>query len=373
VTIVVQGSAIVLLPPPDYGLFALFSLVLGLGTTAVYSLLSEAWSKGSSSGQDWPSYSTMLVCISTSAAIPVLCIAVFTSSWDVVFGMIIAIPASIYRVGARYFSIASADRSAIALPDLIALVVLLVSVAVQLLWLHPMLALSCGWGLAAVAAALCSRPPRMIGGRMLGTWYREHWPHARVLVADSVLLESGSSLVPMTLTPFMGLEQFGVYRSISSAAVPVRLIINPLRPNIAGMTSGALLSARVVLLVAAMGAVSGTAVWLLLVLLRTQSYIQGSTLFALSGYALPAALYVGVNFISTFYSLALRTHVDGPALIVNRTVVLAFAIVVPIGGFFCFGLGGAVWGYVAVTSIALAAALLTLRRSRPRHDVSERS
>lgn len=363
-TLLVQVTAIVVLSPHAYGAFALMYMGLGLGSAVVYSVVAEAWARGSVSADDWGSYSGALLGVSGVAAIFVLLIGGVIGAPIIGAVSGLAVAMTLYRTGARFFVLAVDPGARVNAPDLVAAAVFVVAMPLGWFALDSITALVVSWSLAAVAAAVMSVHPRWAMWHTLPRWVRERGGSARALIADSALLELGSTGVPLLLTPFMGLAQFGTYRSVTSAAVPVRLLVNPLRPNISRLPVSRLLSTRLLLAIGAISVMLGSLVGFGLHTISTLDLIPSSTLNGLALYSLPVGMFVATNFASTVFYVSLRTKASSRMLVFYRCIQLAATVVASVGGFIIWGLGGAVWGYFAVSACMLTVSIAILKLSR---------
>lgn len=349
VTISLQGAAILTLPPEGYGLFASFYIVLGIGSAAVYSLVSEPWVLERQK-DGWASYSTALASLACAMMVPVGAIAVVAG--QVTLGVLVgvAVFASIWRLGARFHAVAEGEMPRVVRADLLGTTAFVVAYIGLLAVLPSLYALAVAWAASAIVMVLFSqrfvfRPRRF----PLPRWLRRHWPAARHLAADSALLEAGSAGTLVILAPLLGLAGFGVYRSISSTGLPVRLILNPLRPNIAGAQLPTLRRPAAAIGVATIGLLLGGACWTVLACLGEVPALAGSTIVALSEFKLAAAIFVATAFIETYYYLCIRVKFTGTPLLVYRLIQLVLALALPIAGFVLGGLSGAIWGFVSMT------------------------
>lgn len=374
-TVAVQGLAILALPPSQYGVFAMYYLALALGTTVCFSVLSEAWSRTTQDQgilESWPRYCTMLTAICLATLIPVVVIAQFVGTWLIATLLGGAVAFSTYRTGARFYSAATGHNRLVGPADVaggISVICLYFSFHVVL---SPFEALSLAWFVSSVVVALMSERPRYESGYRPSHWIRDHWNAIRILMADSVLLDLGGVGVPFLLSPLLGIADFGVYRSVSSTAMPVRLTWNPLRPFISRRPLLSLATARLSILLAGGALFMGAATFIGLFTIHSAGLFSSGVILSLSSFALPVSLFVGFNFVSMFYYLLMRTHARGRRLMLYRVVQLLGAISFPLLGYYLSGLKGAIWGYAlnAVFVCLLSAALViyevnTERARRP--------
>lgn len=362
-SVLVQGVAISFLTPYEYGIFALCYIVLALGSTVVYSVICEPWSSAHPNQSDWPDYSMALTAIAALSILPSAVVGALVGELGVALLLGVAAAGTIYRVGARYFAVFVGERRYVAPADNVGVLVL----CLGWLLLYPLTpslySLSSSWALAAlVSAGLSKRPSFGKYHLILGKWIRGRWDAMRFLVLDSVLLEAGATGVPLVMTPTMGLAQFGVYRSVSSAAVPVRMILNPIRPNLARRPVRDIVGVRVGMMVFALGIALAGVVYSALRLVVGWGPLEGTALRMLGEYSLPVGIFVFSNTVGTFFYLALRQKMAGRVLMRYRVVQLVLALALPVGGYLLRGLGGAIWGYVSV-SVLMAGICWAMLRS----------
>ncbi|GHD41724.1 hypothetical protein D9V29_01745 [Mycetocola manganoxydans] len=351
-TVAIQGIAIVTLSPADYGQFSLFYLVFALASSVIYSVVSEAWARNSRLGRPlapWRRYCTSLTLVAlltlpVSAAffvfgIPILLTAAFAGS----------VAISSFRVGARYYSSANARHRFVGGGDLAGAIAMILGFALFQAFLPALDSVALAWLVSSFCAVLLGERPRFEWSFGLRKWVSAHRASIRSLLADSVMLDAGSIGVPLLLAPLLGVANFGVYRSISSAALPVRLALNPLRPLLARMPLEFFAAARIFWAVLTGAIALGLATYLGLWLITAQGWFSTSVLSDLAAYALPTSIFVGTNLIGMFYYLVSRTHLPGRRLLQYRATQLLGAIVLPIAGYLVGGLTGAIWGFTLIS------------------------
>jgi len=358
----IQAAAILVLTPERYGVFALFYVVVGSGTALVYAVVCDPWGRLDGARAAWNEFSSVLALASILTVAPVLIIGsiVGHSALAVVFA--IAICSTVYRSGARYYSVVTGRYRFVALADTLSVFGFWAALVPLLTCTESLDALAFSWMLSALLGLVCSEKVRSWPSRTaIVSWFREHWSKMKSYLLDTAMLETGSTGVPLALSPIMGLSEFGIYRSVSSAAVPVRMILNPLRPDIAGKTLDALRQWRTIAGVCGSGVMVGMGVYALLRLFRASDVMPSSALASLSLFAFPVALYVALNFAEMFFYLVLRAKLGGKRLILYRAIQVASMVVFPAGGFAIFGLAGAVWGYALLHAITLMVLLILVR------------
>jgi len=365
----VQVFALVTLAPTDFGLFSIQYLLFALGSSLSLSLISEAWLRADLRGggrAEWRDYSSASLYLAGAAGLVTIVLSLLVEPLRPVAWLGgVAVAAAVYRSAARYYSVRMGQTRGILAGDIAGLVlavlvwVVLFSAGVRELWMMTLV-----WAASALAAAVLSKRPSLLKPGSLAVWGRRHGPQIRPLLRDSLLMDAGSIGTPYLLAPALGLASFGIYRAISNVAAPVRLVLNPIRPQLASAPIGTQRSVKRVTLVAAGSVLFGGAAYLGLLLVGVIPVNLGS-LSQIVDFAIPAAVFVTANFLGHYFYIVARSHVTGARLLTGRIVQTGLAIVVPIGGMLVAGLTGAIWGYAGCTAVsALVWMALVLRPSR---------
>jgi hypothetical protein len=371
--VAVQGIAVLALSATDYGVFALYYLVFALASSGVFSILSEAWSRTQglpNVRNGWGEYCTMLVFLSLVIVIPVLVIAQFVGRPWIAATMCAAIAFATYRLGARFYAAATGNNRLVGPADLMSGLVMVGAYFSVALVLPPLEAVSLAWCLSGAVAVVMSMRPQFQRGFRPTHWIREHRNAIQILLADSILLDLGSVGVPLAMAPMLGAAKFGVYRSVSSAAIPVRLILNPLRPFMGRRPPEFFLRGRVFLAAFSAALVMGGTIFLGLTAVRWGSWFSSGVISELSSFAVQTGIFVAFNFLGMFYYLVARTHLRARRLLTYRIVQLAGAVTFPVLGLVLWGLAGAIWGFAA-NAVFLCIFLILLLRTEgfsPEHE-----
>ena len=352
--LVVQVLALVTLAPADFGSFSIQYLLFAFASSLSLSLISEAWLrvdlKGGGRG-DWAEYSSATLYLSLAAGVATVVISLLVEPLRPIAWIgAVAVATSTYRASARYYAVRMQEHRNILSGDAVGLVV---SLAVWGAGLatgnHGLVMMTLAWAAGALASALLSKWPRLRAPRSLGEWGRKHSAQIRPLLRDSLLMDAGSIGTPYLLAPVLGLANFGVYRAISNVAAPVRLVLNPIRPQLAAAPIHRQRSAGRVSAVVAASVLFGVAAWVVLLLVGVLDLQLGS-LTEIVVFAVPAAVFVAANFLGHYFYIVARAHLDGRQLLVGRVAQTLLAIVVPIVGVILWGLPGAIWGYAGCTA-----------------------
>lgn len=360
---VVPIGALLLLQPVDYGLFSVPYLVYAFGVSLQYSIVSEAWARSRVRGGDatWGEYSSALAVLSVAvgAFAGVLCVAIPELRVAVV-PMIVAVLFAVYHSGARYHRLANGSLRRAVLSDVAGLAGLAIGL-VGFSWLPSVAWVAVTWLLGGAAAIAVLGLPRFGRGTGLVAWSRRNHAVIRPLLTDSLLMDAGAIGTPFLLAGFMGARDFGVYRAVANVAMPVRLIVEPLRPALGRLAPERLFSFRVTGVLLATGVALSAACYVVLVVVIPWLGIELGTLSALVPYALPASLFVAGNLYGSVYYIICRTNSPHRRIMVGRISQTVLVIALPVLGFVIAGLAGAIWGF-AVSSLISSAVWFTLAR-----------
>lgn len=364
-------AALLLLTPLEYGVFSASYLVFAFGVSLQYSVVSEAWARKRNYLEDeseWTSYSSALTVLSVLVGCLLVVLTVFFSTWAFELAILsVAAFAGTYRSGSRYFIVAHSQLRRAALADVIAIITFGLTFA--LLWLTPtFFQLSISWALANLVAVLVIRKPKFVFADP-PNWIRQRWVDIKPLLMDSLLLDFSAIAVPYLLIGRLGLSDFGVYRGISSAAVPVRLVVDPLRPALGRVTPRAMLSIRWMALWIISGTLLGIMVAWGLGYLHGIPALHGSIVSVLYRYSVQAGIYTTLSFLTVVFYIVARTHASGRAVVVARILQTIAVVVLPLLGAYLYGLSEAIWAYVWSTFasfvIWFVVIVLAQRKTKP--------
>jgi hypothetical protein len=363
-------AAIVLLVPLEYGVFSAAYLVFALGISLQYSVVSEAWARRSllqAEGPEWNPYSSVLIGLSTIVGCLLLILSAVLQTW-VLELLVLAVgsAAGTFRSGSRYFMVAHSQFSRATLADAIGIIAFgLTFIASNSLSVFLQLAIS--WAIANIAASLILRRPSFFL-RELHAWFAHRWRDIRPLVIDSLLLDISAIAVPYLLIGRLGLGDFGIYRAIASAAVPVRLIMDPLRPALGRVRPQEVLRIQSLALWVSIATSLGILVSVGLNLVGDVSALQGNTIAALKPYSVQAGLYTSFSLLTMVFYIVARTHANEKILISARLVQTLTAIAFPLFGAYFYGLPEAIWAYVWATLGGLVAWLVAVIVAASKED-----
>ena len=324
-------------------------LVYAAGSSAVYSVIADAWTRAwQARGRrsDWRHYSSALVVFSLGfgvAAIPVGLLAGLGVG-DALLSAV-AVTALVFRTGSRYYEARIGEWRLVIQGDVanLALAGASLALTLRLDW-DPVTIVLAVWAVGSVAGLVVSKRMVWVSSRPLRRWCVLHRREIRSLLADSFLLDVGAVGTPYAVAPLLGLANFGVYRAVSNVATPVQLILNPLRPLLAGTSKPRLLSLRVLAPMALLLTMAGMACYVILMWIPSLPVRLG-VLSDLSQVAIPASLFVPANGLSFYLYLVARTYADPRRLFQARMTQTALAILCPVMSALGGGLQGAVWGF----------------------------
>lgn len=366
-TLAIQLVALVSLSPVLFGAFSIQYLFFALSLSVALSFVSEPWLRvelRSGAETDWRLYSSVVFYYAVVAGLGVLVLSLIVEPLrDVAVLGAVAVAASAYRACARYYSLRRGDYRGVLPGDVGGLIALVVGVVILIVLntggLVPVVGV---WALGALVSAVLSRPPKLGPPSVLAVWTRKHRSEIGILLRDSLLMDLGAIGTPYALAPLMGLADFGIYRAVSNIAAPVRLVLTPLRVQIAARPVAFHRATRMIVVVVGASLLFGVAAYAALLILGALGFELGA-LAGLVPYALPAALFVGAGFAGNYFYIVARSTATGRRLMVGRIIQTVLAVGMPVAGILLFGLLGAIWA-VSLSSAASAVAwgILALRR-----------
>lgn len=355
-TLVFQLLAMLSLQPQAYGAFSAVYLFGSLFFSVQLSMVCEAWTRSErfyGIKKTWEEYSAASLWISLiAAALGALMSLLFEELRVFSIFVAFAIGCSVFRAGARFFSMRKGEWRYVVFGDVSSALISLIGVAAIFVTdIEDLVIVLITWTSTGVVAVALSRKPSMTSPTQLVVWVKSQRKAIRPLLRDSVVMDVSAIGTPYALMPFLGLVNFGIYRAVSSVAAPVRLIINPLRPQIANMSRKYMSSRGMLLGMGALALLFGAASWMGLLVVRRSSLSLG-TLGAVSEYAVPTALFVMANFLGHTYYLFARQVSSSRAMLNARIVQTVLTTVGPLTGVFSFGINGAIWGFATMNLVS---------------------
>ncbi len=369
-----QVVALLLLSPAQFAVFSLLFVALGLVQSAQNSLVVDPWLRRDIHESVLPVMPVVwaaVVLAGVAASIPVaLSFVEPTDFWLSAAGLLLAQT----RNSLRLIAVASSWRAPLT-SDCI-FVVGLASVLAGtswngLTWSDLWLGIVLGSALGTAPWITHVRSAPLVPWR----WFAERRRDIASLWLESTILDFGVAGPPLAFAKFMAPADFAVVRAATSALLPVRLILLPLRAKIAGQRPAALRSGPYLLWLVALSLVVGAGTMIGLLLVGSWSLAGGGVLPLLRSYALEVALMAALQLVGTTFYLASRVHCRPRRLLVTRLADTAQQIVVLATAFIVGGLSGAVWGYVVLSAVSVALWWLALgpgRRGGP-HPLPQRT
>ncbi len=352
-----QLFALLLLETDQYGAFSLVYLVYALGNSVVCSSVAEASSRTSRrEGEDdtWADYSAVLAYVSLAVGLLAGAAAIVVNMPIVgALVSVLAVGAGAWRFGSRYWQVRRREIGRALLGDVLCLIGISASWLVVLLSGGARTATTAAacWAIGLVLASAVSRRPTIRGWRILRAWWATHTESIKALQGESALMDLGSIGTPLVTALFLPIDQFGIYRAMTSVGAPVGLILDPLRPVLARVRSEALLGPRLRIAVGVTGIGLGVAVAAALAAAGRWE-LPVATIVALSGYFLAAGVYVAGSMIGHYYYLVVRLVASGSWLMRMRIIQTTLVGVLPIAGAAIAGLVGAVWGLAVAVLVS---------------------
>lgn len=364
-TIVPQVAALLLLSPTEYATFSLVFIALGLSYSAQLSLVIDPWLREGASAESVPAGPLIWAAVSLAVAASVIPLALRYVDLTGVALAAIGVLACQLRNGLRLIEVAGSRWQRATTSDLLLLIGF--GVGIVLMWGGSKWTVV--WLPLALGSLLATAPSlRSLSLRGLQTvgWFRERRRTITGLWAESAALDLGVAVPPIVLAELMVPTQFAVVRAASSALLPVRLVLNPLRSWIALQDPTIAASRRFVLGSFLGGALIGCAIWAALEVVRLLSIAPDSVLQSLVAYAPLVAVMALLQFMSNCVYILARAHVTPRTLMGARLIDTITQVIAVLGGYGLAGLEGAIWGYVVMSATSYAIWLAVTRRALPR-------
>lgn len=358
-----QVLALTSLESAEFAVYSIQYLAYAFSASLCLSIVSEAWlrsSTDSSQRAPWTDYSGMVVYLALAAGFVTLMGSLLLPALrDVALLGGLAVTASTYRAGARYFAVSVGQARYVLLPDLLALAT---TVGAWTLANHfemnSLTSMIGAWTIGSVVAALSSRLPSPRPPSVVRTWVATHRAHIGPLLRESLLLDLGAIGTPYILAPILGLASFGTYRAVSNISAPVRLVLTPLRPTLAARPLAKHRSVSALGTSLAVATVFGLGAFAFLDLIGALGADLG-TLNDLAPFALPTGIYVAANFIGHYYYIVARGHLSGRSLMTGRLIQTVLVTGLPVGFALRGGLNEVIWSFTFAT-VAWAATWVVL-------------
>jgi hypothetical protein len=356
-SIAVQAVAVLTLTSADYGHFSLLYIGYAWFVSLTYSVVAEPWLREwrRDGLAAWSDYSSVTVALAAAAGIPALTVGLFLGEWVATTMAALATSFAVYRLASRFHEVVAGTHTRVWVPDALGAFAMVAAWGVASRIADALTAVAIGWLASSIIAAMTSRLPRGFSIRRIREWISARGRSIRALLADSLLQDVSTVALPFVLAPILGLRAFGVYRALASAALPVRLILLPIRPSIGTLPRRYFARPRA--LFSATGAAIGLAAVTsgALFLLASGVLKPGSPLAILgSDYAVAVGIFILFNAVGTLYYFVARAHFRAGPLLWVRIEQMIGAVAAPIVGYAALGLDGVIWGSVLAAAVHAA-------------------
>lgn len=354
--VLLQVGALIGLSAFQYGQFAITYLVYAWFSSLSLSLIGEPWlrSKAAGRNESWSAYVSVTIALAVMGALVGMSVGwlVLTPVAAIFAGL--AILFATFRQNIRFRLLASRRFGRVLAADLISSIVLCCMFLPAVKGVTGLVAI---WATSGVVASLVLLKSGF--GKFVSPagWIRRHRSSITTLLADSILLDIGVIGVPALLAPYMGPERFGIYRAVSSVALPARLALNSARPVLGSMPRSRISSFPSALIVFSVGLLIASGVGGGLWLVGEHPVLAASALGALRDYTVPVIVFIAFYFVEMFYQVAARVRGSRRFLVRLRLLQLVYMSMGPLSGWLVFGLPGAIWG-MSVAMVAQAATAL---------------
>lgn len=347
--------ALLALEPAEYGSFSTIYLFFAYGVSLQYSFVSEAWARARGryrSATARADYSTALFALAAVVSIFAFGVAMFLPRVDAVAGWLAAsVLFGVYRNGSRYYWLAQGIVRRVILSDLLGIIAF-AGVFLPQLNLERMDRLAIAWAASTVVGAVGLGLPALRRGSGPSRWWRTHKNDIVPLLSDSTLMDAGAIGAPFLLVGFMGPQNFGLYRGIANAAMPVRLLLDPIRPAVGRRSREFFFRKAVLCLVGATTILIAAACYVALQLIVPAIPYRLGTLSEMVVFAAPSALFAAASFVGTLYYIVCRTNAGRRTIMRGRIWQTALVFCMPVAGFATFGLEGAIWGFAGSAAVS---------------------
>lgn len=369
-------AALLVLQPGDYGLFSIIYLIAAFGISLQYSVVSEAWARKSravAASDTWREYSGSLTVLSLLVALAAAIVAIAVPdlmSLAAILGA--AVLCMVFRNGSRYHAMANGSIQAAVRSDVIGTLAFFGGLFASLS-LGDIDQIAIAWLAGGIAATIALRLPSLRWGSGLISWCRSNGKQIKPLLADSLIMDAGAIGTPFLLAGFMGPKDFGIYRAVSNAALPVRLLVDPMRPVIGRMSAVQIVDRRPLILLGCTTLVLSSACFAILEWGLPALTFDLGTLSSLTPHAAATAVFVAGSFLGTVFYISCRTNCLPREIIFGRVAQTILVISMPILGYAWFALSGAIWGFSLSSALSAVIWALLVVRSRSREAFTSTS
>ncbi|MEW1982981.1 hypothetical protein [Pseudarthrobacter oxydans] len=347
--------ALLFLEPAQYGSFSTIYLIFAYGVSLQYSIVSEAWARARLRYRkvtNWSSYSsTLFILALTIGAVALSVSLILLEVREIAVWLGVAVCLGIYRSGARYHRMAVGLTRQVILADFLGMSAF-VAVLVSVHGPERTAVLSMAWAASGSISVIALGLPVLYVGSGPIRWWRMHKRDITPLLADSTLMDVGAIGAPFLLAGFMGPKNFGLYRGVANAAMPVRLLLDPLRPTIGRKPPGFFFQRPVLWLIFGISFTFAALCYLALELLVPRLPMRLGTLSELAVFSHQAAVFAAASFLGTLFYVVCRNSGSRRTIMTGRILQTFLVVALPVIGFVFMGLPGAVWGFAVSASVS---------------------
>jgi hypothetical protein len=362
VTLAPQLMALIVLAPHDYATFGVLFIALGLTYSAQNSTVIDPWLRSGAHVGNAPGGPLLWSSVALGAVASVVPLALGYVSVSELALVLAGLLLAQLRWGMRLIEVGCGRWLTAIVSDVLFLLGFVVTAALVWdgeSWTGVWLPLTVASALALGANVRI----RLSTPRAAARWFADRRRTIAPLWVESTILDLGVSAPPLILAKIMPAAEFAVVRAASSALLPVRLVLTPLRGWIATRRPAAALRPRNLFVLVAGATLMGAAIGLALRAVAATSFASGGVLPLVAEYSLPIAAMAAIQCLSSFVYIVARGHASPKDLLVGRVVDSVCQLVIVVGSYSVAGLGGVMAAYVIISATSLAVWLVVVVRT----------
>lgn len=352
-TLAPQAVALLFMAPAEYAVFSLLFITLGLAQSAQNSLVVDPWLRVDRHAAQLPTGPVLWAALPLALAAAVVPTALGFLSMPEFCLAALGVCVAQARNSLRLLGVVLSWRTVLA-SDLLFLAGFATGIAISAddgvtwvsLWWGVIVGSVAGmapWGFHLSTAA---RPPI--------SWFASRRRDILPLWLESSVLDLGVAGPPLVFSALMPARDFAVVRATSSALLPVRLVLMPLRGRIAMQAPDSVGFGRGLALVCAAGSITGFSISVMLYAVGSWSVASQGVLPLLKVYAPHVGMMGALQLVSTTFYMASRAHSSAARLLRTRLADTTQQVMCLGVGYALGGLDGVVWGYVAMSGLSAA-------------------
>jgi hypothetical protein len=362
VTLAPQLMALIVLAPDDYATFGVLFIALGLTYSAQNSTVIDPWLRGGAHVDNAPGGPLLWSSVALGAVgslVPLALGYVSVQELALVLGGLLV---SQLRWGMRLIEIGCGRWLTAVVSDVLFLLGFVVTAA--LVWDGE------GWktvwlplAVASTVALVANLNIRISTPRASARWFLDRRRTIAPLWVESAMLDLAVAAPPLILAKVMPAAEFAVVRAASSALLPVRLVLAPLRGWIATRRPAAALRPRNLLVLVSGAVLMGVGIGVALKVVAATSLASDGVLPLVAEYAVAIAAMAAIQCLSNFVYIVARGHASPRDLLVGRVIDSVCQLVVVVAAYPVAGLGGVMWAYVIVSATSLTVWVIVVIRA----------